>query len=146
MKDVNIEFTLSLPSQEYLDLYTQLAEDGRLGEFLSQAFIQAADKNKNNSTVKQVEDKIGSLEEKMRDMQTSIVEQVWKAIEANAGSLQSPSVAKVESAESTLPPVKKEKTVVKRRKTKKPMNLGGGLAGLASASAQMNARSKRGDV
>ncbi|WP_304427913.1 hypothetical protein [uncultured Clostridium sp.] len=144
MKDVNIECTLSLPSQEYLDLYTQLAEDGRLGDFISQAFIQAA--SQNNPTTKKVEQKIDSLKENMRDMQVSIVEEVLKAIKANAGSLPSPSVEKVESVESTEPPVKKEKTVVKRRKTKKPVNLGGGLAGLASASAQMNARSKRGDT
>lgn len=144
MKDVNIECTLSLPSQEYLDLYTQLAEDGRLGDFISQAFIQAA--SLNSPTTKKVEQKIDSLKENMRDMQVSIVEEVLKAIKANAGSLPSPSVEKVESVESTEPPVKKEKTVVKRRKTKKPVNLGGGLAGLASASAQMNARSKRGDT
>ena len=145
MKDVSIECTLSLPSEEYLKLYYELAEDGRLGDFLSQAFMQAA--NMNNAGIeKAVEAKIGALEGKLESMQNDIAS-VVKAIASNPSAISISPVISTEKVTKEAPVEVKDKPVIKRRQSRKSGNkpMGGGLAALAQKSQAMNSVKRRDD-
>ena len=144
MKDVSIECTLSLPSEEYLKLYYELAEDGRLGDFLSQAFMQAA--NMNNAGIEKVVDaKIGALEGKLESMQNDIAS-VIKAIASNPSAISLSPVISTEKVTKEAPVEVKDKPVIKRRKSRKANKpMGGGLAALTQKSQAMNSVKRRDD-
>ncbi len=144
MKDVSIECTLSLPSEEYLKLYYELAEDGRLGDFLSQAFMQAA--NMNNAGIEKVVDaKIGALEGKLESMQNDIAS-VIKAIASNPSAISLSPVISTEKVTKEAPVEVKDKPVIKRRQSRKANKpMGGGLAALTQKSQAMNSVKRRDD-
>lgn len=139
MIDLSVEFTLSLPSKEHLALFNEIAEEGRLGEFLSQSFIQAYNGKIVQDLDKQVENKINALDGKMDIMQQEIIKSVMQAIANNANSVSSNS----NNIEEPIKPIEKPKEKPKRRTTnRKPGNPpgGGGLAALMAKSQEMNSK------
>lgn len=138
MREVTVEFTMTLPSKEHIKVYEDLAEDGVIGEYFEKLFLQACSAAENKSSGRSDSEDMAIIKEQVSKLTDIIME-----MSSRGFSLPSTNQQPVAEAEQPKPP--KPKTTPKKRVgTKMNKGSGGFMANIQAKSQSINATRRNG--
>lgn len=139
MREVIVEFTMTLPSEEHISIYENLAEDGVLGEYFQNLFLQACSAAKNENNGLGNKEDVDSIKRQLEVLTSTITTLLSNGVVANVP-------APAGNVEEVQKPVEKPKpkTTPKKKVAKGMGGKGNFMANAMSKSKAMNSTRRDG--